>query len=192
MPGGLPKFVEITNIGLATVDLTQYSLGVYTGANTMLSANSILLQGTLAPGESYVAGYENGDSAGVGTFFDLYQEDPDDFQFSAQFNGDDTIVLFFGQETVVGVGAPVIDIYGVVGTDGTGEAWEYTDGFAERLNTVTAPNPVFTPGEWTFGGVNSLETGDDCEEADLILASTCPGTYDAVCPIVGDNSTWCP
>ena len=43
---------------------------------------------------------------------------------SANINGDDAIELFNGEN--------VVDIFGDINTDGTGEDWEYKDGFAQR------------------------------------------------------------
>ena len=44
---------------------------------------------------------------------------------AANINGDDAIELFSGGN--------VVDIFGDINTDGTGEDWEYKDGFAQRL-----------------------------------------------------------
>ena len=64
-----------------------------------------------------------------------------------------------------------------MGVDGSGENWEYTDGFSFRNAAVNTSNSTFTESEWTFGGANSLETGDDVTELALILANTTPGTH---------------
>lgn len=52
----------------------------------------------------------------------------------------------------------VIDLYGDISTDGTGESWEFLDGWAYRVSE-TNPNSVFTTSEWTFSGINQLEGG---------------------------------
>lgn len=44
---------------------------------------------------------------------------------AANINGDDAIELFSDGN--------VVDVFGDINTDGTGEAWEYKDGFAQRL-----------------------------------------------------------
>lgn len=180
LPGGLPKFVELTNVGSTNIDLSQYSIGNYSnGATTLGGGASTVLSGILTPGASYVISYENGDSPGTGLFFDTYGFDPDNFDLGAFFNGDDVIALFQGAATGDGSDATLIDVYGVIGTDGTGEPWEYTDGYAFRNASVTSGNTVFTASEWTIGGPNSLETGDDIEETQLILAMTTPGIHGA-------------
>ena len=53
-------------------------------------------------------------------------------------NGDDAIELYF-------LGG-VVEVFGDVDVDGTGEAWEYLDSWAYKVN-----------GEWTYGGVNCTD-----------------------------------
>jgi hypothetical protein len=43
----------------------------------------------------------------------------------------------------------VIDQYGAEATDGTGEIWEYQDGYAKR-NDGTGPDSGFFAGNWTY------------------------------------------
>ena len=53
-------------------------------------------------------------------------------------NGDDAIELYF-------LGG-VVEVFGDVDVDGTGEAWEYLDSWAYKVG-----------GEWTYGGVNCTD-----------------------------------
>jgi hypothetical protein len=55
------------------------------------------------------------------------------------FNGDDAIELYFN--------GSVAEVYGVVGTDGTGESWEYTDSYAWKE----------ADGTWTNAAVNCTD-----------------------------------
>lgn len=184
LPGGLPKFVELTNIGATDVDLSQYSIGNYSNGGTNLGGGaSTLLSGTLAPGASYVISYENNDEPGIGVFFDTYGFDPDNFSQGSFFNGDDVIALFLGAATGNGSDATLVDVFGVIGVDGTGEVWEYTDSYAYRLPGVAGPSSVFDPAGWGFGGPDALEdpTNDPAANRQLILALTNPGTF-AVIP----------
>jgi hypothetical protein len=191
LPGGLPKYVELTNTGASTIDLSNYSIGNYNNGGTTLGGDaSTVLSGMLGPCESYVISYENSDSPGVGVFFDTYGFDPDNFDLGAFTNGDDVYALFLGPATGDGSDATLVDVYGVIGVDGTGEVWEYTDGYSYR-NTLTA-SPVFNPADWTFGGANSLEDpgGDDVVELALILANTDPGDYDNCTIIPTETESW--
>lgn len=180
LPDGLPKFVELTNTGDTAIDLSGYSMGnINNGASEATYAPTDL-SGILAPGDSYVCSYETGDEPGIGMFYDTYGFDPDNFDFGSWINGDDVIVLYAGNPGAPHNGTGAIDVYGVVGVDGTGETWEYTDGYSYRgYDYVSGQNPMVEP-EWVFGGANSLETGDDIEELALILANTTPGTHDFV------------
>ena len=124
LPGGLPKFVELTNTGATAIDLSNYSIGNYNNGGTTLGGGaSTVLSGMLGSCESYVISYENGDSPGVGSFFDLFGFDPDNFDLGSFINGDDVIALFLGAATGDGSDATLVDVYGVIGVDGSGEAW---------------------------------------------------------------------
>ncbi len=183
LPGGLPKFVELTNTSNSTIDLSGFSIGNFSNGSTTLGGGaSTVLSGMLAAGDSWVISYENGDEPGMGSFFDVYGFDPDEFSLGAFTNGDDAYALFAGAATGDGSDATLVDVYGVIGVDGTGEAWEYTDGYSFRNPSVLGGNASWTAGEWTVGGANSLEDpgGDDVIELALILANTTPGTHNFV------------
>ncbi len=141
--GGLPKAVELYATG-AIPDLSIYGLG---------SANN----GAASPGEEF--GFPAG-SASAGQFIYIATESSG---FSTWFgfppthtngtapniNGDDVIELFENGN--------VIDVFGVLGLDGTGEPWEYTDGWAYR-NSGTGPDgTTFILGNWSFSGVTALD-----------------------------------
>ncbi len=180
LPGGLPKWVEITNTGGASVDMSQYYIGNINNGDPDSGFSATQLSGTLAAGDSYVVSYENSDGPGVGMFFDTYGFDADNHDPGSWINGDDVVALYFGDPGVPHDGSTAVDIYGVVGVDGTGENWEYTDGYSYRLpNYISGQNP-FVEAEWFFGGANSLETGDDVTELALILANTTPGTHNFI------------
>lgn len=174
LPGGLPKFVELTNLGGTTVDLSEFSLGVFSnGSFTINTGASTVLSGTLAPSASFVVSFENGDVAGTSSFRTVYGVDADDMSFGAVINGNDTIVLFQGAATGNGSDATIVDSYGVIGTDGTGAAWEYLDGFASRQAASTTPSAVFVEADWAFSGASALDSAD----AAAIAAATSPGTH---------------
>ncbi|QDU72883.1 lamin tail domain-containing protein [Mucisphaera calidilacus] len=185
LPGGLPKFVELTNTSGDTIDLSNFSIGNFNNGSTNLGGGaSTVLSGSLAAGDSYVISYESGDSAGSGTFFDTYGFDPDNFALGAFINGDDVIALFDGPATGDGSDASIVDVFGELGVDGTGKVWETTDGYSFRNPSIVDPSGTFDPSEWTFGGANSLETGNDVEELALALSLTTPGTHNFTTSIV--------
>ena len=70
-------------------------------------------------------------------------------------NGDDAIELYFNAE--------VIETFGDIDTDGTGESWEYLDSFAYKVD-----------GAWTYAAVNCTDGSDDS------ASSNCPYPYTGV------------
>ncbi|MCK0107943.1 T9SS type A sorting domain-containing protein [Flavobacteriaceae bacterium S0825] len=74
---------------------------------------------------------------------------PDHTSGVAQINGDDAIELFENGQ--------IIDTFGDVDTDGSGQAWEYTDGWAYRNSTTGPDGTTFTIGNWTFSGPDALD-----------------------------------
>ncbi|MEK7257415.1 MAG: HYR domain-containing protein, partial [Bacteroidota bacterium] len=64
-------------------------------------------------------------------------------------NGDDAIVLY--QSNVI------IDVFGVVGQDGTGQAWDYEDGWAYRVTNTGPDGNTFVLANWTLSGTNALD-----------------------------------
>ena len=175
LPGGLPKFVEITNLGAVAVDLSDYSLGIFNNGSFTLNngVSSTPLGGTLAAAASYVISFETGDTLGNSSFRTVYGIDADDLSFDAVISGNDVVILFRGVATGTGADATVVDTYGVRGTDGVGEVWEYTDGFASRRQSVTVASDTFAPSEWDFSGPGALESVD----AAGVAAATSPGTH---------------
>jgi hypothetical protein len=145
--------------------------------NTTLGGNALVLTGILSPGASYVVGYDNNDDPFAG----VYGFTADILTGGGYINGDDVVILFLGAATGDGTDATIVDLYGVIGTDGSGEDWEYADGYSYRLGT-SANNGVFHPGDWFVGGKDSLEAGcggdDACEEVNLQNLTT-PGTHGA-------------
>jgi hypothetical protein len=167
LPGGLPKFVELVNTGGSTVDVTGFEVANFNNGGTTPGGGSgtTLTGGPLAAGGYYVVAYESANTAGT-TFSSVYGTTPD-LHIGPFVNGDDVIGLRDSGTQAM------IDVYGVLGVDGTGEVWEYTDGYAHRCGTSAAA--TFDPSDWIFGGANSLETGSDPEELVLLQTITSPG-----------------
>jgi hypothetical protein len=51
----------------------------------------------------------------------------------------------------------VVDTFGEVDVDGTGEPWEYLDSWAYRLNQTGPDGAAFELSNWSFGAVNALD-----------------------------------
>jgi hypothetical protein len=176
LTGGQPKWLEITNTGSSDVDLSLYSCGNLNNGGTNLGGGSALvLSGTLAAGASTVGAYESDNGPGGSSFFSVYGVDPDFYFGGGYINGDDCVALYLGAATGDGTNATLVDVYGVIGTDGTGQTWEHTDSYSYRCGN-TANGGVFDESDWFIAGANALEEGcggdDTCEAANAVANTT--------------------
>lgn len=68
---------------------------------------------------------------------------------AANINGDDAIELFEN--------AVPIDVFGEINVDGTGQPWEYLDGWAYRLSGTGPDGTVFLLANWKFSGIDAFD-----------------------------------
>ncbi|HKM93665.1 MAG TPA: T9SS type A sorting domain-containing protein [Prolixibacteraceae bacterium] len=160
------KFVEIYNFGTIAIDLSTTIIFLARQANGGTVAN-IGLTGTINAGDTYVI------ANNVSDFFNTYGFDANIYSGNLSGNGDDGYFLYANDGHPNGI---VFDAYGVLNEDGTGKSWEYTDSKAVRRTTVTAPNPIWTAGEW------------DITNADPRRVS--PGLYPASVWNGSTNNSW--
>ncbi len=140
LSGGVPKLVELFATE-AIDDLSQYGLGSANNGGGSDGVEFTFPTGQLAKGSYiYVAS-----QSGADPFLGIT---PDYSTSAVNVNGDDAIELF--KEGVV------IDLFGDPAADGTGQAWEYLDGWASRKPGAVA-SPTFDIGQWTFSGPNALD-----------------------------------
>lgn len=141
LSGGLPKAIQLFAIN-NIVDLSVYGVG---------SANN----GGGSDGEEFTF---PAISVAAGTTLYLASEDrgftsyfgfaPNYVSSAANVNGDDAIELFEN--------GSLVDVFGDINVDGSGEVWEYMDGWAWR-NPESGPSPTFDPAAWSFSGANALD-----------------------------------
>ena len=143
------RFVELFNTGASSVSLDGWALRRYANANTT-SADIDLTGYSIASCDTLII------ANGASNFQSLYGFAPDLASGNISGNGDDTYELYNG--------ASVEDIYGEVGTDGTGTAWEYEDSQAVRNSNVLTGNATWTSSEWTIAAAD--------------IADMTPGTHD--------------
>jgi hypothetical protein len=146
LTGGQPKGVELYVINDIS-DLSIYGLG---SANNGGGTDGIEFT---FPSVSATAGdyiYVCADSASFATWFGFA---PDYVSSALNVNGDDAIELFKNTS--------VIDVFGDINTDGTGQPWEYMDGWASRNINATLNFGVFNISDWTFSGPNALDGESD-------------------------------
>lgn len=134
------RFVEIYNNGTTAIDLSALQIHFVKQVNAGSSYATIALTGTIQPNTVYIIG----NAINVNTHYGFAP----DVDFSdANGNGDDAYFLYFGGDKDSGT---LLDAYGVLGIDGTGETWEYANTRAYRTTPkTTLPNATWTASEWT-------------------------------------------
>ncbi len=174
LTGGIPKAIEFKACA-DIADLSIYGVGC---------ANN----GGGSDGEEFTF---PADSVVEGQFIYLASEDvefanffgfaPDYVDYTAAgTNGDDAIELFMN-----GV---VVDVVGDINVDGTGEPWEYMDGWAYRIDETGPDGDVFVLANWYFSGPNALDgelTNATAAVPFPIGTFVCPGGASPV-----EESTW--
>ncbi len=171
LSGGVPKLVEL----YATddiPDLSTYRLANFNNGGTSESG-SIGFAGSATEGDFFYAVSSSTDASEIATWFGGALDNVVTGSGQAvNVNGDDAFQLLND-----GI---VVDAFGVVGTDGSGEPWEYLDGWAYRVND-TGPDMDFALANWTFSGTNALDgagsnagAGADAFPVGSYIASSAP------------------
>jgi hypothetical protein len=138
------KFVEIYNNGETAIDLALEQIHFSKQANGG-NFSTLALTGIIQPNSIMSIGNSSNSLAayGFGTTFDYG---------SVTGNGDDGYFLYYGGDEINGV---LLDAFGAIGIDGTGEDWEYESSRAVRLNPkIIAPNDTWESSEWTIASAN--------------------------------------
>ncbi len=132
------RFVELYNSDSESQSLKGWRLNRYTNNNTAISS-TIDLSGSTIAGESTFVISPNAEE-----FEMIYGFPPDigvGFNSPADSNGDDNLELVdpFGK---------LIDVFGVVGEDGSGTDHEFEDGRALRNSNIAEGRSVYDFREW--------------------------------------------
>lgn len=140
------RFVELYNTSEMPFSLKGWTLNRYTNANTAIGSTIDLSELVIESNSTLVI------SPNVEEFERVYGFSPDmevGTNSPADSNGDDNLVLVdpFGE---------VVDVFGVVGEDGSGTNHEFQNGRALRKSIVFVGNPIYTFNEWTIYN----DTGD--------------------------------
>lgn len=151
LTGGTPKAVELFAISDIN-DLSHYGLGFANNGGGSDFVEFTFPATAVAKGTFLFVSYE---AEGFVSFFDFA---PDYMTSAVNINGDDAVELF--QNSVV------VDIFGSISMDGTGQQWEYQDGWAYR-KSFTGPSATaeFKITEWLFSGPNVLDGEHSNESA---------------------------
>lgn len=152
LTGGSPKAVEL----YATANIPDLSLYGVGSANNGGGTDGVevTLSGSASMGDYIYVAYE-ANSGDFNTWFGFTA----DFTHpsATNVNGDDAIELFYDATGAFSGSETVIDVFGDINTDGTGEPWEYLDGWAYRVDGTGPDGSTFTLSNWTFSGPNELD-----------------------------------
>ena len=141
LPLGLPKAVELYAV-TDIADLSSYGIGSANNGGGSDGEEFTLFGSATAGDYIYIAS----ESTEFNNFFGFT---PDFSDVAANVNGNDAIELF---ESGV-----VVDVFGDINTDGTGQPWEYLDGWAYRVDETGPDGSTFNISNWTFSGINALD-----------------------------------
>lgn len=133
------RFVELYNSNTEPLSLKGWELRRYTNANTEISSTLDLTGYTIDAESTLVI------SPNATEFESVYGFAPNisvGTNSPADSNGDDNLELVdpFGT---------IIDVFGIVGEDGSGTNHEFEDGRASRKPEIAIANPVYSFSEWT-------------------------------------------
>jgi len=144
------RFVELFYSGNDSLSLNGWFLNRYTNGNTSLGSTLDLSGLVIYSGQTIII------ASNAESFEQIYGFLPDleaGLNSPADSNGDDNLLLVdpFGN---------VIDVFGMVGEDGSGTNHEFEDGRAVRNAFVQRGNPMYTFSEWTLyndtGGAGTI------------------------------------
>ena len=154
------NYVEICNTGNGPLDLTGYALELYPDGSSVV-AETLSLDGiVLAAGATCWLACD-ADSA-----LRVWGAAPDAAWLGIGYaDGNDAIVL----RNAAGA---VHDIYGAIGVDGTGKAWDYTASAASRIPGVTEPMSTWHAAEWTIAPAADATPGSHLAVSEANAALT--------------------
>ncbi|MGW8162026.1 MAG: PEP-CTERM sorting domain-containing protein, partial [Desulfobulbales bacterium] len=141
--GGTPKAVELYALDDIS-DLSIYGLGIANNGGGSDGVEFSFTATAAAAGDFlYVASEQQ-------EFENFFGFAPGSVTSAMNINGDDAIELFRNDT--------VIDVFGSINNDGTGQSWEYLDGWAYRNDaTGGLDTATFLLSEWYFSGPNALD-----------------------------------
>jgi len=134
----------------AITDLSTYGIGIANNGGGTDGQEYTFPAVSVQPGEHILVVR---DSAAMATYFQgclgIWSKIFVDASGSISQNGDDAVELFLN--------GSVIETFGDINVDGTGQPWEYLDAWAYKVDTT-----------WTYGAVN-------CTDGDTLnISSSCP------------------
>lgn len=160
LTGGTPKAVEL----FATEDVPDLGVFALGSANNGGGSDGVefTLSGSLAKGDyMYVAT----EGPNFDTWFGFEATLIDDF--SVAVNGDDALELFYDTTKAFSGAEIVVDTFGELNVNGDGTAWEYTNGWAYRVDFSGPDSTSFNIDNWDFSGPDALEGATSNADAEI-------------------------
>ncbi len=164
LTGGMPKLIELyvkNNIA----DLSLYGIESAKNGATAAGAEYTFPAEPKTAGTYIYLAYLSTNTTSFSHYFGVSETY---LNIVANNNGDDAIILYKN-----GV---IEDVFGEVGTDGTGTFWDNLDGWAYRKSGSNT-NTTFTQSEWIFSSIN---TTDGCTTNGACSSVYPIGTYSSV------------
>jgi len=140
LAGGTPKAIHLCSND-SVPNLAIYGIETANNGNNASGPEFIFPPHSINPDECI---WVSNDSL---SFLDWFDFNPCYVSSSIDGNGDDTYILYYN--------GFITDVYGIIGQDGTGQNWEYLDGWANALDTV--PDTLFVISDWQVSGINALD-----------------------------------
>ncbi|AZQ44685.1 T9SS type A sorting domain-containing protein [Nonlabens ponticola] len=141
------RFVEIYNNGVEDIDFEVTPIYLARFANGNTDSQVVVLDGVLRAGAYYVI------ASSEVSFLSTYGFSANDTSGIINVNGNDAFGLYAGTP---GSGT-LFDVYGEIGVDGSGEAWEYENARAYRTDLLNNPTTVWNASQWTIATANAAD-----------------------------------
>ncbi len=148
LTGGLPKGIELYACD-DIADLSIYGVGSANNGGGTDGVEYTFPADFIAGGTTF---YVASDSSGFYNFFGFVPE-YFDTGYALSINGDDAVELFY----IGGIDPVVVDVFGDINVDGTGQPWDHLDGWAKRISGTGPDGSVFNLASWTFSGTNVFD-----------------------------------
>lgn len=130
------RFIEISNLSNAVLDISDWQLSIFANANVTAAATyTFQPYYFMQPGASFVL------AQNAGSFATVYGFDPDASGALFNSNGNDNF-------EIRDQNGNLIDVYGQPGADQSGTCAEFTDGRTLRIATVNQGSVIWDESQW--------------------------------------------